>query len=110
DNIPLKKAEVRLKPEIAAPDGVDTSFFGDPPGDIPNDPNFVFFGTSAAAPHAAAVGALLIQAAGGPGSLTPDQIKNLLETTTQSPHQLQAGTVSTTLTSGPDSLAITVSG
>ena len=31
DNVPLAKAEVRRKPEIAAPDGVDTtSFFGAP--------------------------------------------------------------------------------
>src|SRR5262249_17063083 len=56
--------------EIAAPDGVDTTFFIGPPG-IPNDPHPNFFGTSASGPHAAAVGALLIEAAGGPGTLSP---------------------------------------
>ena len=92
DNVPLAKPEIRLKPEIAAPDGVDTTFFGSP--GVPGDPHPLFFGTSAAAPHAAAVGALLIQAAGGPGQLSPDKLKTLLEETTQQPHQLTAGAVS----------------
>jgi Subtilase family len=108
DNIPLAKPDVRLKPDIAAPDGVDTTFFVSPA--IPGDPNPVFFGTSAAAPHAAAVGALLIEAAGGPGQLSPDRLKALLQETTRQPHQLKAGEVSTTLISGTDRLKIQVLG
>jgi hypothetical protein len=108
DNMPLAKPEMRKKPEVAAPDGVDTTFFGSPA--IAGDPNPLFFGTSAAAPHAAAVGALLIQAAGGPGHLSPGALKSLLEETTQQPHQLDAGAVSATLVSGADTLEIKVAG
>ena len=108
DNNPLPRAEIRRKPEIAAPDGVDTTFFGQQ-GAL-TDPNPVFFGTSAAAPHAAAVGALLIQAAGGPGKLSPDALKALLEETTQQPHQLAAGEVSAKLVSGSDTVTVVVKG
>ena len=75
----------RLKPEIIAPDGANTSFFGSDiadPGDgsdLDTFPNF--FGTSAAAPHAAAVAALMLDAAGGAGALTPDVIYSTLEAT-----------------------------
>jgi len=108
DNVRLAKPQIRQKPEIAAPDGVDTTFFGQP--GVPGDPHPLFFGTSAAGPHAAGVAALLIQAAGGPGTLSPDKLKALLEQTTQQPHQLAAGIVSADLTSGADTLSVTVVG
>ena len=109
NNLPLAKPERRLKPEIAAPDGVDTTFFIGAPS-IPGDPNPQFFGTSAAAPHAAAAGALLIEAAGGPGRLTPDGLKTLLQETTQQPHQLTAGAVAATLISGADTFSVKIAG
>jgi hypothetical protein len=77
----LATAETRKKPDIAAPDGGNTTFFY-PGQDYEGDSFPNFFGTSAAAPHAAGVAALMLQKAGGPGSLTPPQIKSFLQTTT----------------------------
>lgn len=86
----LAYPEVRRKPDIAAVDGVNTTFFPPPVGNNPtgNDyeamfgvpdgfPNF--FGTSAAASHAAGIAALVIQKAGGPGSISPDQVSSILK-------------------------------
>jgi subtilisin family serine protease len=83
----LSSPKIQFKPGITAPDGANTTFFvaditlpkvGEPDG-FPN-----FFGTSAAAPHAAAVAALMLDqrnrdlAAGkfilGPRLLSPDVI------------------------------------
>ena len=64
---------VRQTPVITAPDGGNTSFFGADDGDADSFPNF--YGTSAAAPAAAAVAALMLQAN---GSLTPAAIKAVL--------------------------------
>jgi hypothetical protein len=73
----LSSPETRLKPEVAAVDGVGTTFFGGPY----ESNQFSFFGTSCAAPHIAGVAALIVQAAGGPGKITPAEVKGLLEET-----------------------------
>jgi hypothetical protein len=63
--------------QIVAPDNVNTSFFGaDTALDADTFPNFA--GTSASAPHAAAVAALLKQAR---PTLTPTQIRDQLRNT-----------------------------
>jgi hypothetical protein len=73
----LSTPEIRLKPEIVAPDGTNTTFFI--PGlDVEGDGFPNFFGTSAAAPHAAAVAALMLEAA--PGT-SPEVIYETLEET-----------------------------
>jgi hypothetical protein len=70
--------QIRLKPEMAAMDGGNTTFFGgDSSRDLDTFPNF--FGTSAAAPTAAAVAALVLQAKGGPGTVTPAQMRTMLQ-------------------------------
>ena len=66
--------ETRSKPDISAVDGINTSFFG---RDIQQDPDTLpnFFGTSAAAPNAAALVALVREL--NP-TLTPAAIKSNL--------------------------------
>lgn len=73
---------VRKKPNIVAPDGGNVSFSSYPGQDIPQDADTLpnFFGTSAATPHAAGVAALMIQAQ-RLHTITPDQVKGVLEAT-----------------------------
>ncbi|MDH3281424.1 MAG: PKD domain-containing protein, partial [Gammaproteobacteria bacterium] len=74
NGVPLGSPVVRSKPEITAVDGVNTTFFfSDRHG---NDGIDDFFGTSAAAPHAAGIAALMLDAR--PGS-TPQQINSALQ-------------------------------
>lgn len=70
----LTSPEIRSKPELVAPNGVATTF-ASISGFNP------FFGTSAAAPHAAAVAALLLQRAGGPKQLSPAQVTEAMQVT-----------------------------
>ncbi|MFN8346836.1 MAG: S8 family serine peptidase [Spirosomataceae bacterium] len=72
----LGAPELRNKPDLSAPDGGNTSFFYSDSGiDADALPNF--FGTSAAAPYAAAVAALMIQSRNG-NAFTPDQLKTVM--------------------------------
>ena len=73
----------RNKPDITAPDGVNTSvnMGADYSGDT--DPFSNFFGTSAAAPHAAATAALLIEGRKRflDEVVSPDGVKSLMQST-----------------------------
>lgn len=78
NNKRFKHPEIRLKPDMAAMDGANTTFFvNDSSVDPDTFPNF--FGTSAAAPHAAAVAALVLDAAGGPGKVKPKKMREILQ-------------------------------
>jgi PKD repeat protein len=77
NSTPLPAPEVRQKPEIVAPDGVDTTFFW-PESDRNDNDVPDFSGTSAAAPHAAGVAALMLDKN---STATPDAVYAALEST-----------------------------
>jgi len=98
DSKRLAAPEVRLQPRVAAADAANTSFFsGDSSSDLDANPNFS--GTSAAAPHAAAVAGLVLQSRGGSGSVSPAQMTSILQASAF-PHDLDpafaSGTAATT--------------
>ena len=100
----------RQQPTIAAVDGVDTTFFGEgslSDTDTDNDGFPNFYGTSAAAPHAAGVAALLLQAAGGHGSLSSVQMRSLLESTAAA-HDLDPGFSAASFTSPDGSIKVSL--
>ncbi|MGI4970599.1 MAG: T9SS type A sorting domain-containing protein [Janthinobacterium lividum] len=79
-NTGYDESKIRRKPVVTGPDGGNTTFFGsDTSLDADTYPNF--FGTSAAAPHVAAVAALMQEAARN--ALTPTNITDQLTTTAQ---------------------------
>ncbi len=94
----LPTADIRQVPRVAAADAANTSMFGGDSGsDLDANPNFS--GTSAAAPHAAAIAALVLQARGGPRSVTSAQMTQILQRSAF-PHDLDpsaaSGVASTT--------------
>ncbi len=106
----LVSPEFRRKPDIAAPDGVNTTFFpvgGDSAEDADSFPNF--FGTSAAAPHGAGVAALVLEKAGGPGKISPTQMRRLLQRTAVE-HDLNPNTARAVATAGPATVVVQAQG
>ncbi len=75
---PYPRVQIRQEPKFASTDGGNTTFFvADTIRDPDTQPNF--FGTSAAAPHAASIAALVLQKRGGPGSVKPTAMRRLLQ-------------------------------
>jgi hypothetical protein len=98
--------QVRLKPDIAAMDGGNTTFFtSDTSRDIDSSPNF--FGTSAAAPTAASIAALVLQHKGGPGSVTPAQMRTVLQRSAF-PHDLDPYRAGVTAVATPNRGKVTI--
>lgn len=74
DGIDLPEAELRNGVDFVSVDGTNTTFFLD--SDFEPDGNPNFFGTSASAPHLAAIAALLLQE---DPTLSPEEIRAIFE-------------------------------
>lgn len=100
---------VRQKPDVAAATNVNTTFFGgDSSRDADTFPNFG--GTSAAAPSAAGIAALVIQSRGGPGTVSQPQMRSIMQSTAFA-HDLDPFFASgTARTSNGGKISITVRG
>ncbi len=74
-----RRPQIRTTPQVASTDRANSTFFGS--SEDPRDPdNYLNFGgTSAAAPHAAGIAALVLQKAGGPKSLSPRALRSRLQ-------------------------------
>ena len=76
----LRNPQTRMKPDVASTDRGNTTFFV--ADDLRDDDTFPNFGgTSAAAPHAAAIAALMLDGAGGPGRSRPDEVTATMKET-----------------------------
>ena len=107
DSNRLAVPEIRQVPRVAAADAANESFFsGDSTSDLDTNPNFS--GTSAAAPHAAAIAALVLQSRGGPGSVSPAQMTSILQASAF-PHDLDPSSASgTAVTSDGGVVTLTI--
>ena len=81
-------AIIRRKPDVTAPNGVNTTFY--PGEDIEGDNKPNFNGTSASAPHVAAIAALILEA--NP-DLTPGHVKNIIQETARDITRMGADTL-----------------
>ena len=106
----LSPYQILQKPDVAGPDFVSTTFFSKIYPDPNDDVYFAFPGTSAAAPHVAAVAALLLQNAGGPGSLTNEQIRAKLQESSTAQRDLDPFFSQANLTGGGATLNVSASG
>lgn len=96
----LATPQIRQKPQVTGPDGGNTSFFYSiytptVPGSTEPDKYPNFFGTSASAPHVAAIAALMIdkQARAGKPAMSPDKIYGILENTARDMRLAAARTI-----------------
>lgn len=78
----LATPDIRLQPAIAAADAANNSFFSSDSGNDPDTTSRNFSGTSAAAPHAAAIALLALEAHGGPRSISASSMTRLLQRST----------------------------